>query len=273
MMPLTTANLLPHVIVGSAFEQMDMERLVKEVGEAVAQRVHGMNESVDDIAVELHERLLLRNEETKHLVVEDIYVRATGLHTFSAVWLISVEQRDSEEGRQNVQVWLNAENCAAAQPHIKRVCSIASHQEGELELTLPSSQIIGSRFTDKYLQSRYSRSSYARVHPIPLPSRSSPLRGASPSSYGTSPSTPPRRDITTTFAPFTGSPTFGAKPTFGGFSPSSGGVAPDPNVTPPGSPTRDSASEGQKVDLRSGSISLEQARRIATSAAWRTMRA
>jgi hypothetical protein len=74
MLPLTTANLLPHVIVGSAFEQMDMERLIREVGHAVAERVAVGQESVDDIAKELHEKLLLRNESTKQLIVEDIYV-------------------------------------------------------------------------------------------------------------------------------------------------------------------------------------------------------
>lgn len=74
MLPLTTANLLPHVIVGSAFEQMDMERLIREVGHAVAERVVVGQESVDDIAKELHEKLLLRNESTKQLIVEDIYV-------------------------------------------------------------------------------------------------------------------------------------------------------------------------------------------------------
>ncbi|KAH9472391.1 hypothetical protein Pst134EA_003009 [Puccinia striiformis f. sp. tritici] len=74
MLPLTTANLLPHVIVGSAFEQMDMERLIREVGHAVAERVVVGIQSVDDIAKELHEKLLLRNESTKQLIVEDIYL-------------------------------------------------------------------------------------------------------------------------------------------------------------------------------------------------------
>lgn len=50
MVPLTTAALLSHVIVGSALEQMDMERLINEVGLAVAERVHGGQESVDDVA-------------------------------------------------------------------------------------------------------------------------------------------------------------------------------------------------------------------------------
>lgn len=87
MLPLTNAALLARVIVGSALEHMDMERLVQEVGAAVAMKVHGNQESVDDVARELHERLALRNESTKQLVVEDIY-------------------RDSEEARWNVQVWM-----------------------------------------------------------------------------------------------------------------------------------------------------------------------
>jgi len=45
--------------VGSVLENLDMERLVEEVGHAVAQRILGNNESVDDVARELHEKLLL----------------------------------------------------------------------------------------------------------------------------------------------------------------------------------------------------------------------
>ena len=60
MLPLTTASLLAHVIVGSALEQLDMERLIKEVGQAVAERVHSGQESVDEVAKALHEKLMLR---------------------------------------------------------------------------------------------------------------------------------------------------------------------------------------------------------------------
>ena len=58
MLPLLTADLLTHAIVGSVLENLDMERLVREVGEAVAQRILGNNESVDDVARELHEKLM-----------------------------------------------------------------------------------------------------------------------------------------------------------------------------------------------------------------------
>lgn len=54
-----------------------MERLIEEVGLAVAERVHGGQESVDDVALELHAKLMLRNESTKQLHVESIHVRST----------------------------------------------------------------------------------------------------------------------------------------------------------------------------------------------------
>jgi hypothetical protein len=103
MLPLTTAALLAPAIVGSALENMDMERLIREVGMAVAERVHGNNESVDDVAKELHEKLLLRNESTKKVVIENIY-------------------RDIPEAAHNVQVFLNSPNIAACRPLVRKVC-------------------------------------------------------------------------------------------------------------------------------------------------------
>lgn len=79
IVPLTTAALLSHVIVGSALEQMDMERLIREVGDAVAEKVHGGQESVDSVAEELHAKLLLRNESTQQLVFESIHVSSLRL--------------------------------------------------------------------------------------------------------------------------------------------------------------------------------------------------
>lgn len=102
MLPLTTADLLSHAIVASVLENLDMERLVQEVGQAVAQRILGNNESVDDVARELHERLLLRNESTKKVVIESIY-------------------KDSEESRHNVQIFTDAPSLAEARPLLKKV--------------------------------------------------------------------------------------------------------------------------------------------------------
>lgn len=79
-----------------------MERLIREVGQAVAQRILGNQESVDDVARELHERLLLRNESTKKVVFENIY-------------------RESEEAKHNVQVFSEAPDLTAARPLLKKV--------------------------------------------------------------------------------------------------------------------------------------------------------
>ncbi|KAG9075016.1 hypothetical protein FS749_013360, partial [Ceratobasidium sp. UAMH 11750] len=65
MVPLTTASLLSRAIIGSVLENLDMERLIREVGAAVAERILGNQESVDDVARELHERLLLRGDGVK----------------------------------------------------------------------------------------------------------------------------------------------------------------------------------------------------------------
>lgn len=102
MLPLTTADLLSHAIVGSVLENLDMERLVREVGHAVAQRILGNNESVDDVARELHEKLLLRNESTKQVVIESIY-------------------KESPEASHNVSVFMHASSLAEARPQLKRV--------------------------------------------------------------------------------------------------------------------------------------------------------
>jgi len=116
MLPLTTADLLTHAIVGSVLENLDMERLVREVGQAVAQRILGNNESVDDVARELHERLLLRNESTKKVVIESIY-------------------RESEEGTHNINVFVNAPTLAEARPLLKKVYSVDTFNHSPLKFT------------------------------------------------------------------------------------------------------------------------------------------
>lgn len=57
MLPLTTADLLAKVIVGSALEHMDLDRLIQQIGPEVAARIHTGQESVDDVAVALHKAL------------------------------------------------------------------------------------------------------------------------------------------------------------------------------------------------------------------------
>lgn len=91
LVPLTTASLLSHVVVAAAGEVMDLERLHRELGDSVLERLHSLrldmgtdapvdatSQLVDQVAVELHEKLLLRHESTKQLIVESIYRESEG---------------------------------------------------------------------------------------------------------------------------------------------------------------------------------------------------
>ncbi|GAA5826188.1 hypothetical protein JCM5353_003840 [Sporobolomyces roseus] len=236
LVPLTTAALLSHVIVGSALEHMDMERLIQEVGRAVAERIHLGMQTVDDVAKELHEKLLLRGEETKQLQFESIH-------------------RDTDETRHNVETFVSAPDLPSAKPLLQKVR--------------------GSRFTEKYLQSRYT-ASFARGSSMPdmlypaLPPR--PGSSAPTSSYSgyssiggggrSPPSSPPRR-VVSEFKPFAAG---------GGLSVADAPLGGTMGVNEP-------SSEGEKVsadeelansvELRFAGISLEQAKRITISSAWR----
>ncbi|WFC99162.1 hypothetical protein MYAM1_001904 [Malassezia yamatoensis] len=129
LVPLTTASLLSHVVIAAAGEVMDFERLHKEVGDAVLERMRSLSlekggdsskDLMDQVALELHEKLLLRNECTKQLVIESIY-------------------RESEEASHNVYIWSHAPDLITARPHIRKV--------------------IGSRLSQKYLDARKSKTS------------------------------------------------------------------------------------------------------------------
>ncbi|KAF7298934.1 hypothetical protein MIND_00841400 [Mycena indigotica] len=247
MLPLTTADLLAHAIVGSVLENLDMERLVREVGHAVAARILGNNESVDEVARELHEKLLLRNESTKKVVIESIY-------------------KDSEESRHNVEVYTQAASLQDARPHLKRVS--------------------GTRFTDKYLESRsqtarssHSGSSYSSYPFAPATPPRSPTKTPTASPKLSSTGSPPRK-VVTDFAAF-GAPAnasvfgtavastpfslAGGKAAFGGIRNAGRGGFDDDDD--------DDDNGRQKVELREDSITLDQARRIAMQSAWRSARA
>jgi len=246
MLPLTTADLLAHAIVGSVLENLDMERLVREVGNAVAQRILGNNESVDDVARELHEKLLLRNESTKKVVIESIY-------------------KESEEAAHNVSIFMHSPSLTEARPQLKRV-----H---------------GTRFTDKYLLSRQTASRGAYAYAPHLPSRTpAKTYSSSPSTTPAAPSvasSPPRK-VVTDFAAF-GAPAnasvfgtavastpfslAGSKAAFGGIrNAGRGGAAFDNDDD------EEDDNGRQRVELREDSISLDQARRIAMQSAWRSVR-
>lgn len=97
-------------------------------------------------ARELHEKLLLRNETTKKLHIENIY-------------------RESPEATHNLETWSTSPDIQTALPNIKRV--------------------VGTRFTQKYLDNRYNPS-YAHTRLPPRPSA-----GATP----ITPTSPPRRVV------------------------------------------------------------------------------
>ncbi|THG94031.1 hypothetical protein EW026_g7355 [Hermanssonia centrifuga] len=244
MLPLTTADLLTHAIVGSVLENLDMERLVREVGQAVSQRILGNNESVDDVARELHERLLLRNESTKKVVIESIY-------------------RESEEAKHNVSVYMQAPSLAEARPLLKRVP--------------------GTRFTDKYLHARMSSSRTYTPYPYPPRGiKTSSVTSSAPAIP--TPSHSPPRKVVTDFAAFgapknvsvfgtaVASTPFslaGGKAAFGGIrNGGSRGTIDDEDDEDDG-PADDGA---QRVELREDSITFDQARRIAMQSAWRSAR-
>ncbi|KAI0822008.1 hypothetical protein BC628DRAFT_1391938 [Trametes gibbosa] len=239
MLPLTTADLLTHAIVGSVLENLDMDRLVREVGQAVSERILGNHESVDDVARELHERLLLRNESTKKVVIESIY-------------------RDSEEAKHNVSIYMQAPSLAEARPHLKRVP--------------------GTRFTDKYLHARMSSSRSTYYGSPYLPARptaekSSPVKPMAPSSpprkvvsdfkaFGAAPTA----SVFGTAVQSTPFSLAGGKAAFGALRGNGRSAAFDDEDD------EDDDDGRQRVELREDSITLDQARRIAMQSAWRSTR-
>ncbi|KAG8995221.1 hypothetical protein FRB94_009330 [Tulasnella sp. JGI-2019a] len=272
MLPLTTANLLAHAIIGSVLENLDMERLIREVGQEVAARILGNNESVDDVARALQESLSLRGESTRKVVIKNIY-------------------RESPEAKHNVQVWMNAPDLASARPLLKKVK--------------------GPRFTDEYLQagtrnlrytssyspylpSRGSTSGYARPGSAsggsPVASSSAAARPVTPPTSPPGSVTSPSRRVISDFPSLGGSPgrsvfgtsvqagknpgLFGKPNTFAGMRGLSGrrGMM-DDDDDDDGMNTADTDDDDgeQKVELRKGGITLDQARRIAMQSAWRSV--
>lgn len=248
-----------------------MERLVREVGQAVAQRILGNNESVDDVARELHERLLLRNESTKKVVIESIY-------------------RESEEGTHNVNVFTNAPSLAEARPHLKKVRLIGSFGHNFLFTTFtgPYTKVYGqipssSQFWIAILYTcvldLFPRITQLIVIPVYSPSipPRSPERktvfGSSSSFSSGMPPTPtnsPPRKVVTDFAAF-GAPStnsvfgtavksspFSLAGSNSAFAAIRGGRAgmddddDDEDEDTPSVPGR------QKIELREGSITFEQ---------------
>ncbi|KAK8858916.1 hypothetical protein IAR55_003147 [Kwoniella newhampshirensis] len=254
MLPLTTADLLAMTIVGSVLENMDMERLIGEIGVEVAQRIRQKGESiesVEEVAQELHERLLLRNEQTKQVHLPEVYV-------------------PHDNAKKNVSTWMNAACIGDAVPNI---------------LPVP-----GKRLTDKFRRQNHvagftytpggrlpPRRASAAVAVPPTPS--SPTI-QSPPTMATSPS----RRVVSDFKPFGATSPPGKLSVFGApmlpTGPGGGmfgnlGRTPAMNGGMRGSNEDDDDDEDDDdagAKLRKEVISLDQARRIATQAVFRAGR-
>lgn len=158
LLPLTSASLLAHVIIGAAGEAMDLDRLHREVGDAVAERMRSMSlegsaqgdDIMDEVTRELHQSLRLRNESTKQLYIESIY-------------------RESEASDHNIQIWTRAPDLATARPLLKRVSTNTVYIDWLMSYShcISCSQVIGSRLNDKYLQTKAASSSYRSYSDFP----------------------------------------------------------------------------------------------------------
>ncbi|WOO78082.1 Alpha-protein kinase vwkA [Vanrija pseudolonga] len=266
MMPLTTADLLAMTIVGSVLENMDMERLISEIGREVAERIKEKGEnlqSVEEVAQELHERLLLRNEQTKQVQLQDVYIQ-------------------SDSSRKNVSMWMNAQYIHEVAP-----------------LILPVS---GRRLTDKFRKNNYNSgfkytpggrlpprrtSATAGVAPPTPGTPPTDLAVGSPPRLGTSPSSPPRK-IVSDFKVFGAAPAAGSAPSLSVFgapmlATGPGGGMFGATARTPASNTAmrgfrggedddDDDDEDSGTQFRQAAISLDQARRIATQSVFRAGR-
>ncbi|PWN33782.1 uncharacterized protein FA14DRAFT_180417 [Meira miltonrushii] len=310
LLPLTSASLLAHVIIGAAGEAMDMDRLHRELGDAVADRMKAMSLEgrnsgdaiMDEVTRELHQSLQLRNENTKQLLIESIY-------------------RESEASKHNFSVFTQAPDLGTARPLLKRV--------------------IGSRLSEKYLQTRSASSSYRSYGDFPHPRASTatavvatdiyaakhPASGSPPlitSSFGSvspsrSPPTGGSRKVISDFSTFSASPGMsfsnaGGSPSLGGQSSTFGASSPpmasfgsprtnndyrnsafnnnssrntfddddedDEKFNKPSKPLPVEVNEdgsvevrgddGQRLAFRQGAISMEQVRRLAMQSAYRS---
>ncbi|KAL7420446.1 hypothetical protein Q5752_004396 [Cryptotrichosporon argae] len=254
MIPLMTADLLAMTIVGSVLENMDMERLIEEIGREVAQRIKEKGQSmqsVEEVAHELHERLLLRNEQTKQVHLPDVYIV-------------------SDDSKKNVSTWMEAATIADAAPNIV--------------------QVPGRRLTDKFRSSTntagFTYTPGGRLPPRKTSVPSAPPTPQSPAhtSAASAPVSPPRR-IVSDFKPF-GAPAGGSAPlsVFGApvlKTGPGGGMFGSAGLKPLGGmggirgehdEDEDEDGEDEGAQLRRDAISLDQARRIATQSVFRAGR-
>ncbi|ODN74193.1 hypothetical protein L202_07641 [Cryptococcus amylolentus CBS 6039] len=273
MLPLFSADLLAMTIVGSVLENMDMERLITEIGMEVAQRIKEKGESmesVEEVAQELHERLLLRNEQTKQVRLPEVYV-------------------PHENAKKNVSTWMNASCLGDAVPHIlavpgKRLTEKFRKQNYAAGFNYtPGGRLPPRRSTSVASPPSTTTSTTSSALGIP-PTPSSPTAHPHPHSPPTA--TSPSRRVVSDFKPF-GAPAAGdgkmGVSVFGApmlSTPGPGGGMFGSMGRAPGGhgglrereEEEDEEDDDEGARLRREAISLDQARRIATQAVFRAGR-
>ncbi|KAJ9099025.1 hypothetical protein QFC20_005782 [Naganishia adeliensis] len=268
MLPLTTADLLANAIIGSVLENLDMESIVRQIGQQVADRIgtNATEDSIDAVARELHEKLMLMGQTTKKVRVENIY-----------------EQTPQFEA--NVRAFMTSGNLEEARPQLV--------------------QIRTSKFTEAYRNSKYGRSyGYSRLPPRRPAPPAATYKPAPPLRLGmdddddemSREGTP---EPVTAFTPYKASPATTTSPPGGLTSSLPKDLSSRDAFTSPRTSGRPGGASGSRVRRKMGSdddddddsdedadqsgkltgrqqiglfedaISLDQAKRIATQSIWR----
>ena len=226
-------------------------------------------------------QLMLRNESTKKIQVENICQYP--LYPAHDVYFLTrsaipATDKDSEESRHNVEVFSTAPNLAAARDHLRKVSSSSAPGSPRRVLmltrllsSLERLQVPGSRFTEKYLASRYSSSSNSYKPAVPSRpvgttiAESAPtvtIGGPSPSAALSTPASPPSRQVLSDFKAFGaspstgvfGAPVLGSSPAAGAFR-GSGGMARGGGG---GGDSDDDDDGTQRIGFEEGAISFDQ---------------
>ncbi|KAJ9120786.1 hypothetical protein QFC22_002719 [Naganishia vaughanmartiniae] len=258
MLPLTTADLLAQAIIGSVLENLDLESLVQQIGQQVADRLGGdvTEDSIDAVAQELHEKLLLMGQTTKKVRVENIY-------------------EQSPQFEANVKAFMTSANLQEAMPQVKHIRT--------------------TKFTEAYRNSKYgvsqglSRPGARRPAPPayrPAPSLKlnmddddddtsraatpEPFKAFTPYKASTATTSPPGGFASGLPKDITGRDAFTSPHTSGR---SSGArrkkMDSDDDDSDEDADQSDRMNAKQQIGLYEDAISLEQAKRIATQSIWR----
>lgn len=135
-----------------------------------------------------------------------------------------------------MNVFVNSEDLSVARPQLRK--------------------FVGSRFTEKYLESRYNSSrSYGRPYYASAAAPSRPVPPPPGTGIGLSPPSSPGRKVVSEFKPFAATK----------------GLSFADTPLSANAETAQQDSLTQSVELRFQSISLEQAKRITVAASWRTL--